>query len=31
MESNISSKLIEHYGKSVFIAEGEGLHDIMAF
>jgi len=27
----LKSKLVKHYGESIFIAEGEGLHDIVTF
>ena len=30
-EVNLKSKLLEHYGKSIFIAEGEGLSHIVTF
>ena len=27
----LKSKLLEHYGESIFVAEGKGLHDIVTF
>ena len=29
--NDLKSKLLEHYGKSIFIAEGEGLSHIVTF